>query len=278
MKREKVEASVKWGLGAVLFGLGLYAAGWLIVSTIQLAVVGVILLALYNYAPSVARAMATGNIKFMLWWVRENPIEELIMQRVDSERQIQKLAHSGASIKAETRNYADKVRGFVAKGFGNAEEYIETLARMHFVCNKQDEALEQAKKDLAQFDLVIEEAQGIWEMGLATEKANRLLMGFMRPDPMAQLRKRTALEAVQKKLNSSLSMLDATVRLNYSNVNVDDTVVIRDQLRQELLTKTVPVSRNAVIEQEQPDDLRSIGAVRGGIKADQVITYTPTKR
>lgn len=221
MNKQQIENLIKGVLALGVIGVAGYAAAFIITSLVQLTVAGLLALAIYNYAPIVARAMAHGRIKMLLWWIRKNPIEELLLQREEKIKKIEEAATVIASIGREAANYGDRLREYSAKRPAKAEEFAKTHRKMVYVYNRRLKALQNSRLKLMQFDEVIAEASDYWEMTQATLKANKLLRLLDQGDPMEEIRRKTALDAVSSSMNQVMAEMDVAMALDYTAVGDD---------------------------------------------------------
>lgn len=215
MNKEKFEKYAKYIVGILVIILGGVIGAFVIKSLVQLSICVFLGLVLFNVTPVLAQFLAYGRIKTSLWGVRQNPVEELILQRIQGERRIEQASMDVTALGVARKDYADKLKDFIAKRPERADAFQTTLDSMSRVYTRQLEALTNAKGELKKFDAVIEEAQDIWDMTQAAQKANKALRKFTNVDPMEEIRRRTALDEVNSSMNLVMAELDTAMALDY---------------------------------------------------------------
>ncbi len=78
--------------------------------------------------------------------------------------------------------------------------------------------LKDAQNKLKEFEQVIIEAQDIWDMSRAALQANRAMNNFEAPDPIDEIRQRTALDSVTSSLNQVMAELETSLALDYNSI------------------------------------------------------------
>lgn len=219
MDKDKLEKYWKFGLGAILLGIGGFAGLFLIKSVFALAVVAVVGLAVWNGTPLLAQLMAHGRIKGQLWLAKKNPVEELILQYKDKHDILEKTAEAVTAFGRETQNYLGKVTDFSRRRPEKAEEFKRVGDNMRHVYDARLQALKRARGELAKFESVIDEARDIWDMTQEAMKANKLLRKFSAPDPMDEIRQKTALDSVYGSLNQVMAELDTAMAMDYTAID-----------------------------------------------------------
>ena len=225
MDKQKKMKIIKVILGVALIWIFTVIGAVVVTSMIDLVITLFIGLALYNYTPVLARAMAYGSIKMMLWWVRENPIEELMLQQTQMGNDITTASEQIAESIAEVENYKNMVDEF-SKAYPNRAEEFQSRYRQHRdACDAQIEALKQAKLELEKFKGVVREAEAYYKMSQATQRINRLLAIFDNHDPMSEIRKRTALDAVSHSGNKAMAQLRVAMALKFPEKQLQTAAV-----------------------------------------------------
>jgi hypothetical protein len=86
--------------------------------------------------------------------------------------------------------------------------------------------LKQSKEKLKEFEGVIIEAEDIWNMTQAALKANKAMRKFDMPDPMDEIRQRTAYDSILGSLNQVTAELETAIALDYTRM--DDVQMLVD--------------------------------------------------
>lgn len=209
---------IKLGAGALILGVTGFLALFLIKSIVALAIVTFGALALWNFVPVFAQWASQMRVKGVKYLSAKNPVEDLQLIYIKKSEAINEAAAQIAKFATETKNYKDKLDEFKRKRPEKAETFNTTYDAMNSVLYRQQEKLRQSKRALVEFEGVISEAQDIWNMTQAAIKANSAMKNFEMPDPMDQIRQKTAFDSILNSLNEATAELETAVSLDYNTM------------------------------------------------------------
>ena len=213
----KIENFVKYGVGAILIGIGGFASLFLIKSIVTLAIVSIGSLLLWNFLPVIAQWAAQMKVKGIKYNSAKNPVEDLQLLYIKKQGEIENAATAITTFAKETKDYKDKLDGFIQRRPEKAEAFKTTYNAMSKVLSIQTLKLKESRQKLSEFESIIIEAEDIWQMTQAAMKANKAMRKFDAPDPMDEIRQRTALDSVIGSLNQVTAELETAVALDYNN-------------------------------------------------------------
>ncbi len=244
MDKSKVEQYVKFGLGAVILGIAGFAALFLIKSIVALAIVTVGSIVLWNGLPVFAQWAGQMKLKGIKYNSAKNPVEDLQLIYMKKHTEIEAAAVSIASFAKETKDFKTKLEEFAIRRPEKVESFKSTYDAMHKVLTIQTEKLKQSKAKLAEFEQVIIEAEDIWQMTQAALKANKAMRKFDMPDPMDEIRQRTAFDSILGSLNQVTAELETAIALDYHTIN--DAPALSNNAS--VVLPTINVSEKVVIK------------------------------
>lgn len=218
MDKQKLERYIKYALAVVLIGIGGFAGLFLIKSVVALAITTVVGLALYNFTPLIAQAMAQLKIMGHVALARANPIPDLWLQYEKKTGALNESAQAVTVFSQEVKDYSGKLQVFKERRPARAAEFQTTHDNMQKVLAIRLNKLRQAKDKLAEFKGVIVEAEDVWAMTQAAIKANKAMKKFDGVDPLDEIRQKTALDAVTSSLNQVMAELETSMTLDYNTI------------------------------------------------------------
>lgn len=210
---------VKYGVGAAVLGISGFAALFLIKSIVALAIVTIGSLALWNFLPVFAQWAGQMKIKGIKYNSAKNPVEDLQLIYMKKSKEIEAAAIAITSFSKETKEYKEKLDSFIQRRPERAESFTSTYNSMKKVLDIQLSKLKQSKDKLKEFEGVIIEAEDIWNMTQAALKANKAMRKFDMPDPMDEIRQRTAYDSILGSLNQVTAELETAIALDYTKLD-----------------------------------------------------------
>ena len=219
---------VKYGLGAVVLGISGFAALFLIKSIVALAIVTIGSLALWNFLPVFAQFAGQMKIKGIKYNSSKNPVEDLQLIYMKKSKEIETAAIAITSFSKETKEYKEKLDSFIQRRPERADSFTSTYNSMKKVLDIQLSKLKQSKDKLKEFEGVIIEAEDIWNMTQAALKANKAMRKFDMPDPMDEIRQRTAYDSILGSLNQVTAELETAIALDYTKID-DEKLLTNDK-------------------------------------------------
>lgn len=210
---------VKYGVGAAVLGISGFAALFLIKSIVALAIVTIGSLALWNFLPVFAQWAGQMKIKGIKYNSAKNPVEDLQLIYMKKSKEIEAAAIAITSFSKETKEYKEKLDSFIQRRPERADSFTSTYNSMKKVLDIQLSKLKQSKDKLKEFEGVIIEAEDIWNMTQAALKANKAMRKFDMPDPMDEIRQRTAYDSILGSLNQVTAELETAIALDYTKLD-----------------------------------------------------------
>lgn len=210
---------VKYGVGAAVLGISGFAALFLIKSIVALAIVTIGSLALWNFLPVFAQWVGQMKIKGIKYNSTKNPVEDLQLIYMKKSKEIEAAAIAITSFSKETKEYKEKLDSFIQRRPERADSFTSTYNSMKKVLDIQLSKLKQSKDKLKEFEGVIIEAEDIWNMTQAALKANKAMRKFDMPDPMDEIRQRTAYDSILGSLNQVTAELETAIALDYTKLD-----------------------------------------------------------
>lgn len=230
----KLENIIKFGLGAILIGIGGFAAMFLIKSIVALAVVTIGSIALWNFLPVFSQWASQMQLKGIKYNSAKNPVEDLQLIYQKKHTAIENAATAITAFAKETKDYKSKLDEFIARRPAKAEAFQNTYDSMNRVLNIQQTKLRASKDALKEFESVMIEAEDIWQMTQAALKANKAMRNFDAPNPMDEIRQRTAYDSILSSLNQVTAELETAVALDYKEI--DGKLSIENSSSESLVT------------------------------------------
>ena len=209
-KRKRIELAVK------LVGLGI--AGFIVAPFVFIAIkglVGLVLAALFGWAvvwftPVVATTLANWRLKALKAEASRNPVETLQNDYIKRREKLGEFREAIKTFMAEIENFADKLSAFAKQYPQEAPKFKSNLEKMKQLLSLRQNKYKQAERQLEAYELEIQKAGAIWEMGQAAAAMNQAA-GMTEEDFMAKVMVETALDSVQKNLNSALAELEVSL-------------------------------------------------------------------
>lgn len=178
-----------------------------LVGLITAAVVGV---AAVQFAPVVASLIANWRLKMLKDEASRNPIETL---QNDYGRRVSALGEFRNAIttfSAAVKDFASKLSGFKENYPKDADLYDDQLAKMKQLLTLRTKKYQDAKDSLEEYAAEIDKAKAIWEMGQSAAEMNKAA-GVGDADFLAKIMKDTAIDSVQKSMNSAFADLEISL-------------------------------------------------------------------
>lgn len=209
-KRKNIEKAVKI--------LGLLVAGFIISPFIFIAIKGLIGLVLAAavgcgivfFMLVVAAMCANLRLKALKAEAARNPVETLQNDYVKRQTALAEFRQAIVAFSAEVKNFADKLVGFVKQYPDEAAKFKEQLSKMKQLLSLRQKKYSQAEESLVAYELEIQKAGAIWEMGCAATKMNEAA-GMTEDDFFAKIQTETALNSIQTHLNEAFADLEISL-------------------------------------------------------------------
>ena len=241
-RKKRIETVVKvLGMGLV----GLIAAPFVLFSIgglLGLVVIGVISLGIINFTPVVAAMMANWRLKALKAEAMRNPVETLQNDYIKKQNALADFRKAIVTFSSEVKNFADKLVGFNKQYPEEAPKFKEQLSKMKQLLELRQNKYQQAQDNLAAYQLEIQKAGAVWEMGCAAARMNESA-GMTEGDWIAKIQVETALDSVQKNLNEAFADLEISL--------LDDDKekakkMFADKQQAQLVNRTVTVDAEVI--------------------------------
>lgn len=219
-----VEKLVKFGSGAIIIGVAGFASLFLIKSIVTLAIVTVGGIVLWNFTPLLAQWAQQMKVKGTMALSAKNPVEDLQILYQKKTDTINAAATAIAAFAKETKDFKGKLDEFISRRPEKADSFKSTYDAMKRVLDIQTNKLQESKAKMKEFEALMIEAEDIWSMTQAAIKANKAMRKFDAPNPMDELRQRTAYDSIIGSLNQVTSDLEMAVALDYSASDVEHKI------------------------------------------------------
>ncbi len=209
-RKERLEKVLKV---VMLLIVGFVVAPFIFVAIkglIGLAVAAVVGVLLSQFAPVLAALIANWRLKAIKAEAARNPIETLQNDYGRRVEALQQFKEAIESFSTEVYTFSDKLAGFKAQYPDEADRYDDALSKMKQLLTLRAKKYKEAKANLVDYDEEIKKAKAIWEMGLAAAKMNKAA-GVGNDDFLAKIMKDTALDSVQRSMNSAFADLEISL-------------------------------------------------------------------
>lgn len=208
-RREKIATRLRWaiaGLAALLVSPIIF---FVIKGAIGLAVAAVVGLAIVNLAPWVSMKFANYRLRLVKAEAARNPVETL--QNVFAERSQKKAVFKTqiTAFRAKITGFGEKIEGFKATYPRDAAKFENQLNAMKALLARREAKYKKVKSELENFELVIQRADALWQMGLAAAEMNEAAGAFDGDQMLERIKTETALDSVQDSVNLAFSEMES---------------------------------------------------------------------
>jgi hypothetical protein len=208
-RARKIAAIIK----VVLFvALGLIAAPvafLAIKGLIGLIAAAVLAFAAITIAPVVGDMAANWKLKALKDEAARNPVETLQRELLRRQRLLDDQKPKIERFETKILNFEGKLTDFKRQYPEEAPRFERTLSSMRQLLALRKERYQEAKGNLAQFELETQKARAIWEMGQAAKDASE--GGMTEDDFYAKLKTDTSIEAIEESMNQSFASLESSL-------------------------------------------------------------------
>lgn len=237
LKRKRIETGVK--VGATLL------VGFLVAPFVFIAIKGLIGLIIaagvaavaINFAPWAAAKLANWRIKALKHEASQNPVETLqneYMRRVEA---LKEFGNKISSFSTEVKTFATKLVSFKKQWPEEADKFDNQLLKMQQVLELRTQKYREAKKATDEFELNVKKAGAIWDMGQAAAALNKSA-GMNMDDFYAKLQTETALDSIQKTMDSAFTDLEMSL--------LDEDKPTKSLVNEELKSIDSPLKRDTI--------------------------------
>ncbi len=209
-KRKRIETVVK--VAATLL-IGFVVAPFVFIAIkglIGLVIAGAVSLVAINLAPWFGRKVANWRLKALKHEAAQNPIETLQNDYKSRIEALQSFRDSIRNFNGEIKMFADKLEGFKLKYPNEANKFDQQYSQMRTLLAIRTSKYEEAKGNLKLYESEIQKADALWQMSLAAASMNKAA-GVDAEEFYAKIQVETALDSVQKSLNTAFSDLEISL-------------------------------------------------------------------
>lgn len=214
IQNSKRQQRIEWLVKAALLGVIGFVVSPMIFIAIKglvgLLIAAVVGLAAINATPFVAARLANWRLQSIKHEAIANPVETLQNDFIERHRSLENFKNSISVFHAEVMNFQDKLDDFKKQYPNEADKFESQLVKMKQLLVLRTRNLKDALQSLEHYSLEIKKADAIWQMGMAAAKMNKAA-GVNEEDFYAKLRVETALDSVQKNLNSAFAELETSL-------------------------------------------------------------------
>lgn len=209
-RREKLERILKFG---ILLVVGFGVAPFIFIAIkglIGLIVAGVVGVLAVQFTPVLAAMIANWRLKMLKDEAARNPVETLQNDYGTRTVALKAFRDSIQGFSAAVKDFQDKLKGFKVQYPDDADAYDDQLDKMKKLLKLRMDKYEDAKDNLADYAKEIDKVKAIWAMGQEAVKMNKAA-GMTDGDFLSKIMKETAIDSVQRSMNSAFADLEISL-------------------------------------------------------------------
>jgi uncharacterized protein YukE len=243
---------IKWGAAAALLVIlgpailtgalaGLFGVAVVIVGLVLLHWMPVIATKIANRAAEAKIAEANRHIAALKAEAQRNPIETLQNEQKQKHAELDKEADAISDFDREVENLRDTVQqeGSRIKSAAGRKKGEEVLAAMERKLKYRRLAFKRAQEKLEVYDAKVEEAEALWRVALAAQKADAA-SGDNNQDVFRKIMEDTAFHSVASEVNQAMAGLRTS--LMKEDITDDDILQLENNPSQVLDVQAVELS------------------------------------
>jgi hypothetical protein len=197
---------------------GLCLAGFFVSPFIYVAIGGLIgMVIAYSigagiifFTPVIASFLGTLRIKMLKADAAKNPVETLQKDYMRRQQALSNFETAISNFIAEKESFAEKLDGFKIQYPAEAPKFALQLSKMNQLLAVRKQKYQDAKHSLELYDAEIHKASAIWDMGQAAAQMTKAA-GMSDADFFAKIQVETALDSVQKNMNTAFADLEVSL-------------------------------------------------------------------
>ena len=163
-----------------------------------------------KFIPWFALKIGNARLKAIKAEASKNPVETLQNDYQKRQSALGEFRQKIVNFSAEVKNFADKLVDFNKKFPAEAPKFKEQLSKMRQLLELRQKKYQQAQDGLAVYELEIQKAGAIWDMGQAAAKMNEAA-GMTEEDFLAKIQVETALNSITTNLNEAFADLEISL-------------------------------------------------------------------
>lgn len=163
-----------------------------------------------KFIPWFALKIGNARLKAIKAEAAKNPVETLQNDYQKRTTALGEFRQKIVNFSAEVKNFADKLVDFNKKFPAEAPKFKEQLSKMKQLLDLRQKKYQQAQDNLAAYELEIQKAGAIWDMGQAAAKMNEAA-GMTEEDFLQKIQVETALNSITTNLNEAFADLEISL-------------------------------------------------------------------
>ncbi len=163
-----------------------------------------------KFLPWFALKVGNWRLKAIKAEASRNPVETLQNDYGKRSQALGEFREKIVSFSAEVKNFAGKLVDFNKQYPLEAPKFKEQLGKMKQLLELRQRKYSQAQDNLVAYELEIQKAGAIWDMGQAAAKMNEAA-GMTEEDFLAKIQVETAMNSIQTNLNAAFADLEISL-------------------------------------------------------------------
>lgn len=168
------------------------------------------LFTVWKFIPWFALKVGNARLKAIKAEAAKNPVETLQNDYRKRQSALAEFRQKIIDFSAEIANFADKLNDFAAKFPTEAPKFKEQLSAMKKLRDIRLAKYKRAEENLEAYELEIQKAGAIWEMGQAAAKMNECA-GMTEDDFLQKIQVETALGSITTSMNTAFAELELSL-------------------------------------------------------------------
>lgn len=206
-KRQRIELIAKI---AALMLVGFFVAPFVFIAIkgiVGFIIASGIALTAIQFTPYFAMKIANWRLQAIKLEASKSPIETLQNDYNAQRVKLQEYEESIKTFGSEVGLFETKLVGFSKQYPDEVPKFQEQLSKMKQLLALRIQKFKDANKNLVSYDMEIRKASSLWDMSQAAAQMSKAA-GVDNDEFIAKIQRETALDSVQKSLNSAFVDLD----------------------------------------------------------------------
>jgi hypothetical protein len=199
-----------------------------------------------KFIPWFALKIGNARLKAIKAEAAKNPVETLQNDYQKRQTALGEFRQKIVNFSAEVKNFADKLVDFNKRFPAEAPKFKEQLAKMKQLLDLRQKKYQQAQDNLGAYELEIQKAGAIWDMGQAAAKMNEAA-GMTEEDFLQKIQVETALDSITINLNEAFADLE----ISLMDDDKEKAKELYAQKQQQLGEGVIDVTATAVVMPER---------------------------
>jgi|SRR5215217_3310536 len=211
IRRPKLAAALKWGIGLVAVFVAGLAAITIVKGILALSLLGLAAAAVIYGSPWAAMKLANMSLSAQKHEARENPIETRQNMAVQMRQQLASGEEALTLFAGAVADFADQVKALKRDQPDDAADFDEQLAKMRELLSFREKAWQNAKATVVEFEKATGRAANKWKVAQVAARVNKL-SGAAIGTEMDKLLAAESLDSVQSAMNRAFADMDRAIR------------------------------------------------------------------